>query len=95
MGDVDEDWIIDRIEEAASQTPFVVVDLKVTTTNIVLLAASHVDLIVIPIQGSQLDAEQAGRAIRVFRRHEKMTGRTVPFGVFMTRTSPIIRTRTM
>jgi chromosome partitioning protein len=47
------------------------------------------------MQGSQLDAEQASRAIRVLKQHEKMTGRAVPYGVLLTRTSPIIRTRTM
>lgn len=39
--------------------------------------------------------DQASRAIRVLKQDEKMTGRAVPFGVLLTRTSPIIRTRTM
>lgn len=95
LADVDEDSIIDRIEDAAAQTPFVVVDLEGTAAKIVLLAVSQADLVVIPMQGSQLDAEQASRAIRVLKQHEKMTGRAVPYGVLLTRTSPIIRTRTM
>lgn len=95
LADVDEDTIIDRIEEAATKTPFVVVDLEGTAAKIVLLAVSQADLVVIPMQGSQLDAEQASRAIRVLKQHEKMTGRAVPYGVLLTRTSPIIRTRTM
>lgn len=95
VADADEDSIIDRIEEAAADTPFVIVDLEGTAAKIVLLAVSQADLVIIPMQGSQLDAEQAGRAIRVLRQHEKMTGRAVPFGILLTRTSPIIRTRTM
>lgn len=95
LADVDEDSIIDRIEEAAAQTPFVVVDLEGTAAKIVLLAVSQADLVVIPMQGSQLDAEQASRAIRVLKQHEKITGRAVPYGVLLTRTNPIIRTRTM
>ena len=95
VANVDEDNILDRIEESAAQTPFVIVDLEGTAAKIVLLAVSQADLVVIPMQGSQLDAEQAGRAIKVLKQHEKMTGRTVPFGVLLTRTSPIIRTRTM
>jgi chromosome partitioning protein len=91
----DEENIIERIEEAAEKTPFVVVDLEGTAAKIVLLAVSQADLVVIPTQGSQLDAEQAGRAIRVVRQQEKMSGRKTPFGVLLTRTSPIIRTRTM
>lgn len=95
IADVDEDNILDRIEEAAAKTPFVIVDLEGTAAKIVLLAVSQADLVLIPMQGSQLDAEQASRAIRVLKQHEKMTGRTVPYGVLLSRTSPIIRTRTM
>ncbi len=95
VADADEDNIIEKIEEAAAQTPFVVVDLEGTAAKIVLLAVSQADLVIIPTQGSQLDAEQASRAIRVVRQQEKMSGRVTPFGVLLTRTSPIIRTRTM
>jgi len=95
IADADEDNILDKIEDAAAKTPFVVVDLEGTAAKIVLLAVSQADLVVIPTQGSQLDAEQAGRAIKVIRQHEKMTGRTTPYAVLLTRTSPIIRTRTM
>lgn len=93
--DADEENIIEKIEEAAAETPFVIVDLEGTAAKIVLLAVSQADLVIIPTQGSQLDAEQAGRAIRVIKQQEKMSGRATPFGILLTRTSPIIRTRTM
>jgi chromosome partitioning protein len=93
MSEVDEENIIEQIEEAAARTPFVVVDLEGTAAKIVLLAVSQADFVVIPTQGSQLDAEQASRAIRVVKQHEKMTGRTMPYGVLLTRTNAQIRTR--
>jgi chromosome partitioning protein len=95
VSDVDEDNIIERIEEAAEKTPIVVVDLEGTAAKIVVLAVSQADLAVIPIQGSQLDAEQASRAIKVIKQREKMTGRALPYAVLLTRTNPAIRTRTM
>lgn len=95
ISDADEENIIERIEEAASQTPFVVVDLEGTAAKIVLLAVSQADLVIIPMQGSQLDAEQASRALRVVKQQEKMSGRAVPYAVLLTRTNPLIRTRTM
>jgi chromosome partitioning protein len=95
VADVDEDNIIERIEEAAARSPFVVVDLEGTAAKIVLLAVSQADLVVVPTQGSQLDAEQASRALKVIKQQEKMSGRTVPYGVLLTRTNPAIRTRTM
>lgn len=95
IADVDEDNILDRIEEAATKLPFVIVDLEGTAAKIVLLAVSQADLVVIAMQRSQLDAEQASRAIRVLKQHERMTCRAVPYGVLLSRTGPIIRTQTM
>jgi chromosome partitioning protein len=95
VSNVDEDNIIDAIEEASTHTAFVIVDLEGTAAKIVLMAASQADLVIIPTQGSQLDAEQAGRAIKAVRDTQKMTGRATPYVVLPTRTSPLIRTRTM
>ena len=95
VSDADEENIIECIEEAASATPFVIVDLEGTAAKIVLLAISQADLVIVPTQGSQLDAEQASRALKVIRQQEKMSRRAVPFAVLLTRTSVAIRTRTM
>lgn len=93
VADVDEENIIDKIEDAAENTPFVIVDLEGTASKIVVLAVSQADLVIIPTQGSQLDAEQAGRALKVIRQQEKMARRAVNYGVLLTRTNPAIRTR--
>lgn len=95
IGDADEENIIDKIEEAAAQTPFVIVDLEGTAAKIVVLAVSQADLVIIPTQGSELDAEQATRALRVVKQQEKMSRRVVPHGILLTRTGAVIRTRTM
>lgn len=94
ISDVDEDTIIERIEDAASKTPFVVVDLEGTASKTVLYAISQADLVIIPTQGSQLDANEAGRAIRVVMQSQKMTKTATPYAVLLTRTSSSIRTRT-
>ena len=64
----DEENVIDVIEEAAARTPFVLVDLEGTAAKIVLLAVSQADLVIVPTQGSQLDAAQASRALRVIKQ---------------------------
>jgi chromosome partitioning protein len=94
VSDVDEDTIIERIEDAAARTAFVIVDLEGTAAKIVLYAISQADLVIIPTQGSQLDAEQASRAIRVVMQSQKLTKNETPFAVLLTRTSPSIRSRT-
>lgn len=94
ISNADEENMIDVIEDAASRTPFVLVDLEGTAAKIVLLAVSQADLVIVPTQGSQLDAAQASRALRVIKQQEKMSRREVPYGVLITRTNPVIRTRT-
>jgi chromosome partitioning protein len=95
VSDVIEDSIIDCIEDAASKTPFVVVDLEGTASKIVVYAISQADFVVIPIQGSQLDAKAASRAIRVVLQSEKITGKKKPYAVLLTGTNSSIRTRTL
>jgi chromosome partitioning protein len=100
ISDVDEENIMDKIEEAALQTPFVIVDLEGTASKIVVMAVSQADFVIVPTQGSQLDAEQAGRAFRVIHQQEKIIRRTnptykLPYAVLLTRTNSAIRTRTL
>jgi chromosome partitioning protein len=92
ISDVDEDTIIERIEDAAEKTPFVIIDLEGTASKIVVYAISQADLVIIPTQGSQLDANEASRAIRVVMQSQKMTKTSTPYAVLLTRTNPSIRT---
>jgi chromosome partitioning protein len=94
VSDVDEDSIIQRIEDAAAKTQFVIVDLEGTASKIVVYAVIQADLVIIPTQGSQLDADEASKAIRVVLQSEKLTGKAKPYAVVLTRTSTTIRTRT-
>ena len=59
VADISETTIIDEIESAAQKTAFVVVDLEGTASMMVAYAISRADLVVIPTQGSQLDAAEA------------------------------------
>lgn len=93
ISDVEEDTIIERIEEAATKTPFVIIDLEGTASKIVLYAIAQADFVIIPTQGSPLDAKEASRAIRVVLQSEKLTRTPKPYAVLLTRTSPMIRTR--
>jgi len=90
-----EETIIDDIEGAATRAPFVVVDLEGTASMTVAYAISRADLVVIPSQGSQLDAAEAAKAIRLIRQQEKAFGRQIPYAVLFTRTSAAIRPRTL
>jgi chromosome partitioning protein len=95
LDDVTEENVIDRIDEAAAAAPVVIVDLEGTASKLVLLAISQADLVVIPLQDSAPDAEEAAAVIRVIRQQERMSGRKVPFVVVRTRTPAAYRSRLM
>ena len=100
ISDTNEETIADRIDEAAAQTPFVIVDLEGTASKIVVMAVSRADFVIVPTQGSELDAEQAGKALHVIRQHEKSMrrvnpGYSLPYSVLLTRTNAVIRARTL
>jgi chromosome partitioning protein len=94
IGEVTEDTIVDLIEDAASKTPFVVVDLEGTASLMVSYAISLSDFVVIPVQGSQLDAKQAARQMKLIKAQERIAGKTIPFAVLFTRSNPAIQPKT-
>lgn len=95
LSDVTEDTVVDTIEDAAQKSTFVIVDLEGTASMMVSFAMSRADLVVIPTQGSQLDAAEAVKAIKLVRRQEKAFKRTIPCVVLFTRTSPAIKPRSL
>jgi chromosome partitioning protein len=90
-----EDTIIDEIESAALKAMFVIVDLEGTASMIAGYAMSRADLIIIPSQGSHLDATEAVKAIKLVRSQEKAFQRKIPFAILFTRTNAAIRPRTL
>lgn len=95
VSDANQENIIDKIDEAAQQVPFVIVDCEGTASLTVAYAIGSSDLVIVPTQGSQLDAKQAARAVALVKNEEKRARRAIPHAVLLTRTSPAIRTRTL
>jgi chromosome partitioning protein len=95
VADIAESSIIDEIDAAAKKATFVVVDLEGTASMMVAYAISRADLVIIPTQGSQLDAAEAAKAIKLIRQQEKAFNKKVPYAILFTRTSAAIRPRTL
>lgn len=93
IADVTEATVIDEIEIWAARVPFVIVDLEGTASMTVAYAISRADLVIIPVQGSQLDAAEAAKAIKLIRQQEKAFGRPISHAVLLTRTSTVLRPR--
>ena len=71
VADANQENILDKIEEAARRAPFVVVDCEGTASLTVAYAIGASDLVIVPSQGSQLDAKQAAKAISLHQKHRK------------------------
>ena len=94
VGDITEENIVDQIEAARTESAFVIVDLEGTASLMVSYAISLANLVIVPMQGSQLDAKQAARRIKLIQAQGRIAGRTIPFTMLLTRTHPAISPRT-
>ena len=92
---ITQENILDKIDEAAQDAPFVIVDCEGTASLTVAYAVGAADLVIVPTQGSQLDAAQAARALGLVKNQERQARRTIPHAVLLTRTNPAIRPRTL
>jgi chromosome partitioning protein len=100
VSDVHENNIATKIREAAAKDPFVIVDLEGTAAKIVVLALQEADFVIVPMRGSLLDAEQAGRAVALIHDQETAVRRHapsyhLPYAILLTCTPPAYQTRNM
>jgi len=93
--DVTEDSIVEQIDAAARRAQFVIVDLEGTASLMVANAIGMSDLVLIPIQGSSMDARGGAKTIRLIRNQERMARRPIPHAVVLTRTSAAITSRAL
>lgn len=93
--EITEDSIVDQIEEAASVSQFVVVDLEGTASLMVANAIGMADLVIIPTQGASMDAKGAAKTIRLIRNQARMARRDIAHAVLLTRTSAAVASRSL
>jgi len=100
ISNVSEDSIPDQIEDAAKSTQFVIVDLEGTASLMVANAIGMSDLVVIPTQGSSMDAKGSAKTIKLIRSQERQAQRhnpnaRIPHAVVITRAGAAIATRSL
>lgn len=94
VGDVTESNIIKVVREQSAKRQFVMVDLEGTANRLVSRAITQADLVLIPLQASALDSNEASRAVGLIQEEEEaLEGRVIPFRIIMTRTNPQITTK--
>lgn len=95
VSDVSEDTVVDAIEAAEAAAQFVIVDLEGTASLMVSNAIGMADLVIIPIQGSSMDARGGAKTIKLIRNQEKMSRRKIAHAVVLTRTGAAITSRAL
>jgi chromosome partitioning protein len=80
--------VADYIDSATDN--YVIVDLEGSRNEEVSVAIGRADLVLIPMKGNQLDADEAVNVIKVIRKQETIFRRSIPFRVFLSQTSPVI-----
>ncbi|RCL02207.1 MAG: chromosome partitioning protein [Candidatus Tokpelaia sp. JSC189] len=93
IGDVHEDNILDMIEEQSAKHMFVVIDLEGSANLSTGYALTQSDLILIPLQPSKLDANEAAKTLKFILRQEKSSGKTISARAFWARTQAAYITR--
>jgi chromosome partitioning protein len=94
-GDATEESIVELIEQAERRAQFVVVDLEGTASLMVAHAIGMSDLVLIPVQGSAMDARGAAKTVRLIRNQGKMARRSIAHAVVLTRTSAAVPSRAL
>jgi chromosome partitioning protein len=93
IGNFTEDDTIDLIEDSAARYPFVIVDLEGSKNIKMSRAVTRSDLVLIPLQPSQIDALRAFDALRMVKAEEKAYRQSIPHFPLFTRTNAAMRTR--
>ncbi|MGI2036357.1 division plane positioning ATPase MipZ [Rhizobium panacihumi] len=89
LGGINEETIVDAIDNSAAEHPFVIVDLEGSANLTASYAISRADLVLIPMRGKQLDADQAGRVISLIERESKAFRRKINYRVIFSMTSAL------
>lgn len=95
IGNATEDTIVDQIDDASHVSQFVIVDLEGTASLMVANTIGMADLVIIPTQGSAMDAKGGAKTIRLIRNQERLARRRIAHSVLLTRTSAAVTSRSL
>ena len=81
------------IEELRPRYDYIIVDTEGTANNTIGYALSRTDLAILPIGISQLDVDQAGRAMDFIEAQSRALSRPIPYRLLFTKTNAGFQTR--
>ncbi|WP_106751841.1 ParA family protein [Pannonibacter carbonis] len=87
--------ITEQVLEATQTSDYVIVDLEGTENLMVANAISVSDLVVVPIQGSSMDARGGAKILRLISKLEQIVRHDIRHCVVLTRTNAAVTTRAL
>lgn len=85
--------VMRQIEALKATHDYVIVDTEGTAHNTIGYALARTDLAILPISMSQLDVDQAGRALDFIEAQSEAFNRKIPYRLLFTKTNPGIQTK--
>jgi chromosome partitioning protein len=95
VGGLSEQTIIETIERESARNQFVLVDLEGSPNIAMSYALSMSELVIIPVQASLLDADEAAKTIGLVHRQRKSSRAPIDCAVLWQRVSGAITSQTM
>ncbi|MDH4441154.1 MAG: ParA family protein [Rhizobium sp.] len=83
------------IHERRSQWDFVIIDLPGIQSPLLAAAVGLSDHVLVPIQGSSMDAQGGAQVLDMLRYLDRKAGIRIPHSVVLSRVNPMITTRSM
>lgn len=93
--DVNEANIVDLIDDCSQRHQIVIVDNEGTASQLGSYAIGMADLIIMPLQGSSMDARGGSAITSIIRSQERILRRPVHSRVLLTRTSAAVASRAL
>jgi chromosome partitioning protein len=95
ISEVNEQTMLKTIAAASAKAPFVIIDLEGTASLMTSYAITRSDLVIIPMQGSHMDASQGARIFELISNQSEISQRVIPFSVLYTRVAAAIQPKTL
>jgi chromosome partitioning protein len=93
--DIDQDNLLDRIREANERYQLVLVDLQGSANQMMLMSMMEADLVILPVQPSQLDIDGALVAWQQVAKASKLARREIASRIFFVRTPAAIQPKVL
>lgn len=85
----------EHVKAARGKTDFVLVDLPGSRSSLLAQALGYSQYVLIPVQGSAMDAEGAANVIELLQYLEDRGNIRIPYSVVLTRVNPMVTTRAL